>query len=509
MDQALKSRDMRSASARRRKFQEREEQKAYEEERFQEHKRRMLIYDHIPEDMEQAHDTSDELDLDAGRSDRESSVETLSERSALTPDGICLNRVTSGQPTLFETHAMSPSKTYMEEEQEDDIRTTLDDDRVTILPPSPRPVLEASLATLSDFRYDRYSIYSESLLTEILGPEIDDDDETPSPVEVATPVSFSQPKSRPSLISISSMSQQNKRRTPSLQSSSSEPMTQLAERPAKRRSTSSSYTEFPAAEATLLEIPDLPANASILISNASQESLLLPSRASTRPKGDRTSSLPLLSTAFNHARMSSIKNLIKTPTSASENRPFSRSSSHITRPSIAIQAGTGPATDTDTQWRSTPSAESRNPNHLQRPSTAISISSSRSSAIITALPSLPTRPAEESMADAPAPAESSTDRKKSFSAFRRRSESVGHAIKGFRKISRKHDVPLPSPSSAMTPTLKKQPSVDPSRNPTPPLPSPHTDSASARASSSASTLKEGSPGDIGLGLRSVDGLSQT
>ena len=84
MDEVLKSRKMGSASARRRKFQDRQAQQAMEVQRRQEQKRRILIYDHVAEHLEGRDDSSS--DDDEAQYDRESSVETPSERSVLTPD---------------------------------------------------------------------------------------------------------------------------------------------------------------------------------------------------------------------------------------------------------------------------------------------------------------------------------------------------------------------------------------------------------------------------------------
>ncbi|KAJ9617268.1 hypothetical protein H2200_000989 [Cladophialophora chaetospira] len=477
MDQVLKARKMSSASARRRKIQERQQQQALDREKYEAHKRRIVIYDHradrqsaYMEDLEDS--TSNGVDMEVDRLDRESSAETQSERSVLTPDDMLHNKTGFGAHSSFETHTLPPLKIHIPDEEDVLQQMELDDHRV-VIPPSPKPLLQASLATLSDFRYDRYSMILDSPISETLSPELDTD-ETFSPIETATPISYQQPKSRPSLISIVSISHRSKRRTASLQSPLSQEVPRTLERPAKRQSTSSIHSGFPAAEATLFEVPNLPDNAFQLIANASQESLPLSGKERPKSRAERKSSMPRLSTALSHARMSSIKSLIKTPTSATptptamQRMSFSRPSSHISRPSTASI----PASDV-TSFMKNPAAlcSSSNLNSMTRPPTARSSSASMLGPnAMTALPSLPTPPADEDVSD-PMSARPMS-RKKSFSTLRRRSESIGQAIKGLGKITAKHDVPLPTPPALMTPG--KAPAFDLSKFPTPPLPSPRT-----------------------------------
>ncbi|EXJ60671.1 hypothetical protein A1O7_04824 [Cladophialophora yegresii CBS 114405] len=482
MDHALKARKMGSVSARQRKSQERQQQLALDRERYAEHKRRILMYDHrvdrqspYTDDLER--DTADEGDGSARHSDRESSVSTLSERSALTPDDMLQNQARFGGQPSTASHTITALKIQIPDEDEVLQRMELDENRI-IIPHSPKPLLQASLATLSDFRYDRYSTILDSPLSETLSPDLDTD-ETFSPIETATPISYQQPKSRPSLISIVSISHRGKRRTASLQSPLSQMVPQAVERSAQRQSISSIRSAFPAAEATLFEVPNLPDNAFELIATASQESLPLPCKEVPRAKAERKPSMPRLSTALSHARMSSVKNLIKTPTttipSATHRRSISRPSSHISRPSTA----------------SIPASESS------------SLSVAGAGNTITALPSPPTPSADDEISDR-LEAKSAMQRKKSFSTLRRRSESIGQAIKGLSKLTPKHDVPLPTTSGLTTP--KKVQHFDPSDFPTPPLPAPRIAKNSASSFSSSRAWSSG--GFVGLGLRSVEGLAQ-
>lgn len=499
MDQVLKARKLSSASARRRKFQERQRQQALEKEKLQEHKRRVMLYDHMADQVEEHRATSaDETDLDVGRLDRESSVETPSERSALTPDDMLVNRATFEPRHLPDTNAATPLKLHIPDEEEV-LEMELDENRV-VVPPSPAPVLQASLATLSDFRYDRYSYILDSPVSEVLSPEFDTD-ETFSPIETATPIAYQQPKSRPSLISIVSLSQRSKRQTTSPQSPLWQTASHELERPKKRHSMNSVRSGFPAAEARLFEVPSLPENAFQLIANASQESLLLSTKERPKSRAERKSNVPRLSTALSHARMSSIKSLIKTPTSATNPRPFSPTSSHISRPSTASISGADPS---PLMRHHAASASSTALNSIPPPQTARSISGSIAASggtNMTALPSLPTPPADQNMSD---PLAGRLPRKKSFSALRRRSESIGQAIKGLGKISTKDEVPMPTTPAVAT--QKKQSATGLSRFPTPPLPSPRTGKSSA--GSFTSTRTRSSAGGFGLGLRSVEGLSQ-
>ncbi len=497
MDQALKEKKMSSASVRRRKFHQRERQNELEQERYPENKRRIVIYDDATDDLYDARDNSpDHMNMNGKQFDRESSVETPSERSVLTPDEPHPHRATFGKPNPYETNTELPLKIETPED-EGVLEMALDDERV-VVPPSPRPVFQASLASWADFRYDRYSMVLDSPVpSEALSADLDID-ESFSPVETATPISFRQPKTRPSLISIVSISKGGKRRNTTPQSPLSQELPQPAKRPARRPSSSSSHSGFPAAEATLFEIPDLPANAIELIANASQESLPLSASAWKESKARtlRRSNVPRLSIALNHARMSSIKNLIKTPTSATHSRTFSHASSHHSRPSTASISGVEAISTLKSMAFSN---NAHNFTVMTRPSTAMSTSSSGShkNALMTALPSLPTPPAEDNAGDDTR----SMQRKKSFSNLRRRSESIGQAIKGLGRISTKHDVPMPP----ALPTPKRQLLFDHlAKSPTPPLPSPRTGTSSMSAGSITSDFtRASSGGNIGLGLRNV------
>ncbi|KAK4939760.1 hypothetical protein LTR10_020044 [Elasticomyces elasticus] len=491
-----------SVSVKRRRLQERQQQDVVVNDRIHEQKRKVSGYANATNDTNGTHenDTEDD-DLYAEGFDRESSVETPSERSVLTPDEPQEHRATFGRPLTYEAGVLPPLKIEIPEDEEV-LQIELDENRV-IIPPSPGPVLQASLASWADFRYDRYSVVLDSPLSETLSPELETD-ETFSPIETATPVSFQQPKSRPSLISIGSVSQCSKRRTKSIQSPLSQTAPRVSERPAKRQSTSSTQSAFPAAEATLFEVPDLPVNALELIANASHESLPLTTLSSREPpsKSLRKSSVPRLSTALSHARMSSIKNFIKTPTSTT----FPRPSSHMSRPSTSSMSGAEAFPLKNTGFFSNP----RNSVTIRRPSTAMSTSSSTSptNMAMTALPSLPSPPGDDDDdSDTGSAHDRIMQRKKSFSVLRRRSESIGQALKGLSKINTKHDGSLLAGRLPTPRNPRKSFAMELSGFSTPPLPPVPSKSTAGAGSFRSNPMGNNSGGNIGLGLRSVAALS--
>lgn len=492
MDQELKSYKLASASARRKKFQDRQAQQSLEIERRLAHKKRLTMYDHLA--------SGSDAEEEEGRYERDSSVDTISDRSVLTPDDSHSGR--SRFDSQSHVERTPPLKILVPEQEmeQDMVEAALNEDCIMV-PPSPSPILQASLATLSDFRYDRYSVMFDSPSSETLTPELDFD-ESLSPIETATHVAYQLPKSRPSLISITtSVSSRSKRRTLSIHSPLSRNVSLSLERPSKRMSTSSAQSAYPAAEATLFEVPDLPFNAFEIIANASQESLPMTMNIN-KVRTERKSSVPRLSTTLSHTRMSSIKSLIKTPTSATHSRTFSGwSSSHTSRPSTSSVSGVEVS---NLMKHAGYNGSTTTLDQSHRPPTSMSMRSMSSHhGHMTALPSLPAPITENN--DDPLANKPSMGRKKSFSALRRRSESLGQAIKGLSKINTKHDVPLPSPP-VLTPRFVKHNGLGLSASPTPPLPSPYTGKSNV-GSYTASTPRS-SHGVIGLGLKSVEGLWQ-
>ena len=483
MNQVLEAKKMGSVSTRRRKIEERQQQQALDRERFAERKRRIMIYDHMVEHVSEQADglgytMGNEMDMDYERFETESSTETLSERSASTPDDALQTKAQFGRQITDEADVFA--------------QLAVDGDRI-ILPRSPQPTLHSSLATLADFSYDRYSTILDSPLPGIFSPELDTD-EIFSPIKKATPIFYQQPSSRPSLISIVNLTPRSRRRTESLQSPLSQVTSHPLGRRTKRQSPSTVHSGFPAAEPTGSEIPSLPDNAFELIANASQESLPLSTKEQPLNKAERKSSMPRLSTALSHARMSSIKTFMKTPTSAaltnSDRSLLSRPSSHISRPATANVAAADVTTFSSSNLISMP-----------RPSTSHRSSTMPTNATMTALPCLPMPPAGEDIDDPPE-GKPSMQRKKSYPTLRRRSESFGQAMKGSSKVPTKHDVPVPTTPGMMAP--KKAYPFDLPTFPAPPLPTPRPGKGGATPFTPVRTRSSG----IGLGLRSVEGMFQ-
>ncbi|KIW18137.1 hypothetical protein PV08_02425 [Exophiala spinifera] len=498
MDQELEARRMTAASVRRRTFQERRQLNNLEQEHRAENKRHNKPYDSTTSDEKYSEAfLANYMATDKDRFERESSVETPSECSVLTPGEPRQDSATFGQPSILDSSTDTPLKLEIPD-HEDVMQVAMEGTQI-LIPPSPQPAFQASLASWSDFQYDRYSMMLSSPVTsEIQTPDLEDE-ETFSPIETATPVSFRQPRARPSLISIVSSPHRSKRRnTSSAHSPLSQEVFQPPKRAARRPSSSSSLTGFPAAEATLFEVPDLPANAIEMIASASQDSLLLSSFSSNQARAStlRKSSVPRLPSALNHSRVSSTKSLVRTPPFATHARTFSGASSHRSRPSTASISGGVEATPAPKKPASYSASASRASAMLRRPSTAMSVSSSdsHSHGIITALPSVPISADEDSHSDNTR----SMQRKKSFQNLRRRSESIHQAIKGLGKITTRQDTPA-------MPSISTPYPEDPSRSPVPPLPSARTGKGSVRTPSFMSTFSRSSNGSgiVGLGLRNI------
>ena len=152
--------------------------------------------------------------------------------------------------------------------------------------PSPKPVLQSSLTTLSDWNYDRYSTVIEPSRLQAVKAKEEALQEPCSPIEVATPVSYQRAKVRPALIKLINIGTKSKSATPSLG---------VTERP---RTAGPSSRPFPAAEATPVDfssVRDVPVVSTPHAHRASSSQLLT---SVLRPHLQRKSSEPLLSTTF-------------------------------------------------------------------------------------------------------------------------------------------------------------------------------------------------------------------
>jgi hypothetical protein len=514
MDQALKARKLGSASARRKRMQAREEQEIHAKERYIEHKRRIMLYDHLADETESSSDKESEDESGTSREDREESVTTPSECSVITP------KDTPSAPSDFnEKHSDAIELPPFSERPQLQLlvpEPPVETNKIPAAQPSPILGLQASLGSRSDFLYARYSTILD-LPAPVISPtdstpDLDEDDYSPSPVEVATPISISLPKMRPAVISISGPS--GKKRRTIIQSPVKQETRSVSPQPpptpprsAKRLSTVSTRSGFLAFEAQPMEVPELPPNASSIIATASRESVVGPLGRSESPAMQRRTSQPLLSAIkTGHSRMTSIKSLIRSPShntksSISSSRPESRSSRPPTSTAEIMDDAfrpfeTVPANlyDPVPTTRSRLATSHRPISHQPiRPSTSSGISIQPEMTALPIVPPIPINTPSQSVGKGENPAE--IRRKKSFSSLRKRSESIGQAIKfaatkgmgssSTPKVSQPPQhyydpppPPLPQPLNLGPP--RQNPSLDLSNFPTPPLPSPVA-SAGARS----------------------------
>lgn len=325
--------------------------------------------------------------------------------------------------------------------------------------PTPKPIFQSTLNSRADFSFDFYS--PDFALDESLDPDLDLDTleidipelDPDTPIETATPILYSQPRSRPYMISISvknpapSITSRKSSTRPSISSlqpacspprSSKRPSVisshytsssitsrksilqcpsaspRSLTRPAthgKRMSNASVMSGYPACEATpVFAPPPIPPLAPEILTNSSQESLL------EGMEDDKISSFPKKPSMINSLRKSGLNNImsyVKTP--SRENVQ--------SRPTTANRE-----TEKETRARVySPFPPSRDdyPAPL-RPRTATAGSTrSWGENGVTALPTRPEPPI-------PCVTKSSTfevTHKKSFSALRSRSTTIGKALR--------------------------------------------------------------------------------
>ena len=515
MEQALRERSLSSASSRRKRIQEREEQR---QKTRKDARERVLALQELS-DCDSRSGSDD--DMPGSGHSRHDSCETSSEYSLNTPDHTPQamydknSFADANKPTL---RVLVPETPVDGKQTESNVDS------------EPAPKLHASLATFSDFQYDRFSMIVDSP-AELLTSPVSDTDEQESLCEVATPVSYSMPRSRPAVVSIvSSKGSNKKRRTSSATSSLLQQATQrsatmppeLPARNANRLSQTSQKSGFLASEAAPFRVPELPSNAMYMIANASRDSLAISTHSveptTARPHSTRKHSMPLLSAAFksSHSRMSSIKGLV------SPSVPSPRASTHLsniqTRPRTAVTA--------DSMAFETVPANLNDPlpppSHHTRHRPTTSHSSSARSGSVTALPTPPPQAESHTLQqrhskpytprEATVSPELSARRKKSFSALRKRSESISNAIKFVSgKSNGNRDSRLPPTPNANVPPVPavrdSHLSVDMSTYPSPPPPVPSPRDQLRKSVTNAnysvfpSAAHHSGRGIIGLGIR--------
>jgi hypothetical protein len=326
-------------------------------------------------------------------------------------------------------------------------------------PTSAKPVFQSTLTSLADFTFDLYP--PDFARDEALDPDLDleiPDLEPDTPIEIATPIIYSQPRTRPSVISISiknpapsikSRQSSSRPSISSLQPASSPPRSSKRPSVISSHYTSSSITSrksfvqypspslrsltlpasydrrmsntsigsgYPACEATPLDLsaPPVPLIRPEILANASRESLL------EGLEDRRTSSHVKKPSVINNLRKSGLNNIMsyvkdaKTPVRESvQSRPTTAVSNY------EVDESNMKAYPAFVQHRDDYPAP-------LRPRTATTASTrSWGENSVTALPTPPEPPM-------PSIVKSSTfevARKKSFSALRNRSSSIGKALR--------------------------------------------------------------------------------
>ena len=400
-------------------------------------------------------------------------------------------------------------------------------------PTSAKPVLQSTLTSRADFNFDFYS--SDFAVGESLDPDLDAEIpelEPDAPIEIATPVLYSQPRTRPSVISISvknsapSMHSRNSSTRPSIsslqpatftpasskrpsiisshytsssiasrQSSAHNPSPSLRsltlpvsyERRMSNMSNLSTSSAYPACEATPLDLsaPPLPFIRPEIFASASRESLL------DAMEDRRASSHVKKASVMNSIRKSGLNNIMNY---VKDNKTSHRESVQ-SRPTTAVS---NREVDDDSDSKAYPAFVGNRDDYPAplRPRTATTASTrSWAENSVTALPAPPEPPI-------PFIVKSSTfevARKKSSSALRNRSSSIGKALRSASSsvvptISTTYYSPRPSISVPLSETQSRSESrkvsMDLASFPIPPS-SPLTISGLRQSSRNSPTIERG------------------
>lgn len=552
MDKELKIRKLASASVRRQRSQEREKQRQQAYEEREERKKRMGR-------MSSIYDSDDSDASRPGSPENDSSADTPSEHSLRTPDNAFSPKVeikgqsvdlTVTQDLLKEDELAiipKPSTNTVPI-----VKPTLLERRRSKLNPTQPILFTSSLSRPCDWVYDRFStiidpvdlglkpeeeVKSSASAEESGSDDTEDDgsgdDDDYSPIELATPVAIRMPISRPSVVSVVGANAQPfgpqkfhvsnintiminppkqpiPNRKPAIIETVPTPSSEVASEPA-----------FPVVHANSESLT--PSSASIIsIEPSSTKSLPGTSIASTDASLKKKSSMPML-TRFKHARMNSIKNFMK-PQSISGPPPAVPMipTNHQARPSESVanillsvnthrsNSSTGDKNMPSSPRRSLtepnlpkPTTEAKRPQTARAPSqSSINVLCSQPQSDVSAMPPpLPEsssnswlRPRQEEMDN------SSMTKKKSFQSFRRRSGSIGQALKfgsSSKSKSPGQEEPLP-PMPVVIPAVQEP--VQPVNLPTPPTRTPRqTRKSGMNYSPFPQPIQRGEP--VGLGLR--------
>lgn len=448
MDEVLKLRKLGSASARKRKIRERQE-------KVRENKQRTLEKRDTSQFRYGYGYHSDEEEL----SDNEGSHNTFSPiaEADLDPAASTASPSTAG----VRTPDGLPSPPYVDLDTraasvEDSAGKHSTKDIPTPPPPPTKPLLQPTLTSRADFNFEFYT--PDFAVDDSLDPNLDleiHDLEPDTPIEVATPITYSQPRTRPCVVSIpiknplASIHSRQSSMRPSISSlpvgcsppkfshrpstisshhtsSSLTSRKSLLQHPSpsprsltlppsydRRMSSTSIASGYPACEATPLDLsaPPVPSIRPDILVNASRESLL-------EGIEDRRSSghvrKPNLVSSLRRSGLNSIMNYVKTPTRESA----------VSRPTTAVSSREVDESSRNAYSAFEPSVDDYPPPLRPRTATATSVRSWGENSV-TALPTPPEPPM-------PSISRSSTfevTRKKSLSALRNRSSSIGKALR--------------------------------------------------------------------------------
>ncbi|KAK5941048.1 hypothetical protein PMZ80_006325 [Knufia obscura] len=450
MEEALKERKLGSASARRQRMQERQKQKDLMYEQREERRRRQIRYSEIY-NTDSSSNTSR-----SNTPENDSAADTPSESSVQTPN----DSFSSDFEIKLQTHKIGNSRFSRKEEEQDIVpKPTLLERRRSRMNTSKPAVVGASLNRPCDFRYDRFSTIIEPAETEhdtedesSLSSADDEDDY--SPIEVATPVALRMPTSRPSVISVAGANTL----PGAVQRFSVRNISTIMVNPPKpavsrlRQAESISETRpplthkasgFPASEAKPLDVVT-PSSESVLSLEPSSTRSLSPERQEiTDTTLKKKSSTPMLG-KLTHSRMHSIKNFIKTQSisgpppampqipAAHQSRSSEGADTILSLASTHNRRGSK-LSNPDKYLPPSPRRSLTEPNLLrvapqeQRPQTARMSSQSSIATLPYSSKAIP--PAPKPQTPIEQPDEPTLEKKKSFPNLRRRSGSLGQALK--------------------------------------------------------------------------------
>lgn len=394
MENQLKERKLGSANVRKQRIAERQIQKAVLAEQREERKKRFMRYSEI-------------YSSDSSRA-------SSPDQSAATPSDIDIRTPQHSSPETELLKIQSSEFNTYEVPEHDATDATLLAKRLSKT--KPPPMFTASLNTANDWKYDRLSVYIKEKEESDVSSESEDD----SPIEIATPISYHAPTTKPAVVSVTIAAVTISRR-PTKFSTSNISDIMIRPQTSSTRHTGSvaslkenNKSGFLASEARPFEITEI-----------------------ERPELKKKSSVPMLN-RFAHARMSSIKSFMKPQSISGPPAIPAIPQAHQSRPSESAEEVLLRSEMTPRRSFTEP-IQSRTQISEQRPQTA-RMSKMSISSMALSTNSLPRPPSIIDLNDDPA-----LSKKKSFTNLRRRSGSIGQALKFATSGKRPAtpDAPLP------------------------------------------------------------------